>query len=406
MTNSTKKPTLVPGDGRQEIDPTSPADNDEPGNGMRADQESVAAVDSESELETTPAAGGSAIADEKHNHRAQAVAHATAAHIAVQSKDASRVPAKGSASAADGRKTPGDASGGTKNKDKVSIKHADLKLTEEDLEMVNSNRGLKELLRTRQIKVKDVLDILHYEDELVDLQVELVKLQRWILDAGKRVVILFEGRDAAGKGGTIRRFTEHLNPRSLRVVALPKPSDEEKGQWYFQRYSKQLPNKGEIVFFDRSWYNRAVVEPVMGFSTPTEYHRFMQQVPEYEHMLYEDGITIIKFWFSISKAEQLQRFASREHNPLKQWKLSPIDKRAQQMWDKYTEYKEQMFSRTHTSFAPWIIVRANNKRRARLESMRYVLSLFDYTDKDKTKVSLFPDPNIVERFNRNIIKID
>lgn len=289
---------------------------------------------------------------------------------------------------------------------KTSIKRAEHKLTESDLSLINSSRGLRELLRERNIRVKDVLDALKYEDELVLLQVELVRLQRWIQQTGKRVVILFEGRDAAGKGGTIRRFTEHLNPRSLRVVALPKPTDEEKGQWYFQRYSKQLPNAGEIVFFDRSWYNRAVVEPVMNFSTKVEYDRFMQQVPEYEHMLYEDGITIIKFWFSISKDEQERRFQSRAVNPLKQWKLSPIDKQAQQLWDKYTHYKEQMFSRTHTSFAPWIIVRANNKKRARLESIRYVLSLFDYAEKDKTKVSLFPDPNVVERFNRNIIKID
>lgn len=232
-----------------------------------------------------------------------------------------------------------------------------------------------------------------------------MKLQRWIQNNNRRVAILFEGRDAAGKGGTIRRFAEHLNPR-MRVVALPKPSEEGQGQWYFQRYSKQLPNRGEIVFFDRSWYNRAVVEPVNGFCTETEYERFIQQVQEFEHMLYEDGVTIINFWFSISKQEQLRRFESRHKNPLKHWKLSPIDARAQELWDKYTFYKEQMFSKTHTSYSPWLIVGANNKSLARLETMRYVLNLFSYSGRGKAKIRLLPDPNIVIRFHRKIAKID
>ena len=197
-----------------------------------------------------------------------------------------------------------------------------------------------------------------------------------------------------------------MNPRAMRVVALPKPTAEESGQWYFQRYARQLPNAGEIVFFDRSWYNRAVVEPVMGFCTQAEYERFMQQVPEFEHMLYEDGVTIIKFWFSISKDEQKARFASRRDNPLKQWKLSPIDARAQELWDSYTHYKELMFSRTHTSFSPWVIVRANNKKTARLESIRYLLSLFEYESKDQAGTSLHPDPTVVMRFHRKIVKID
>lgn len=289
---------------------------------------------------------------------------------------------------------------------KTAIDRAAAKLTSEDLQLINNNRGLVALLKKKRIKVNDVLDALRYEDELVKLQVELVRFQRWVQESGRRVAILFEGRDAAGKGGTIRRFTEHLNPRSIRVVALPKPTQEEQGQWYFQRYSKQLPNRGEIVFFDRSWYNRAVVEPVNGFCNEAEYKRFMQQVPEYEHMLYEDGITIIKFWFSISKEEQLKRMLSRQTNPLKQWKLSPVDQQAQERWDDYTRHKEEMFSKTHTSFSPWIIVKANNKRLARLESIRYVLDHFPYPGRGDTNTPIHPDPNIIGRFHRNIVKID
>ena len=245
-----------------------------------------------------------------------------------------------------------------------------------------------------------------YEKELEGLQVELVKMQRWVQLKGRRIAILFEGRDAAGKGGTIRRFTEHLNPRAMRVVALPVPTEQERGQWYFQRYSRQLPNAGEIVFFDRSWYNRAVVEPVNGFCAKDQYQRFMQQVPEYEHMLYEDGVTIIKFWFSISREEQLRRFKSRKTNPLKQWKLSPIDDKAQELWDAYTHYKQEMFSRTHTSFSPWTIVRANNKKKARLESIRHVLHLLPYSGKESATVSVEPDPNIVSRFHRQAANLD
>ncbi len=289
---------------------------------------------------------------------------------------------------------------------KVSIKEAEVQLSHDDLARVNTNRGLTELLRSRRVKLGDVLGTLRYEEELVALQIELVKLQRWVQEKGKRIAIIFEGRDAAGKGGTIRRFTEHLNPRHIRVVALPKPSEEEKGQWYFQRYSKQLPNAGEIVFFDRSWYNRAVVEPVNKFCTEKEYDRFLQQVPEYEHMLYEDGITIVKFWFSISKEEQLKRFASRRINPLKQWKLSPIDERAQDLWNDYTHYKELMFSKTHTSFSPWIIVKSNNKKLARLESIRYLLNQIEYAGKEEAKIRLFPDPEVVSRFHRNVTRLD
>jgi polyphosphate kinase 2 len=289
---------------------------------------------------------------------------------------------------------------------KQRISEAEVQLSEDDLRRVNTRFGLIQLLRSRNIKLGRVRQTLRYEEELRQLQVELIKFQRWVLENGRRIAVLFEGRDAAGKGGTIRRFTEHLSPRSIRVVALPKPTEEERGQWYFQRYSRQLPNAGEIVFFDRSWYNRAVVEPVNGFCTKEEYARFIQQVPEYEHMLYEDGVTIIKFWFSISKEEQLRRFESRRGNPLKQWKLSPVDARSQELWDDYTYYKEQMFSKSHTSFSPWTIVRADNKQLARLESIRYVLNLLPYSGKEEAKVRIIPDPNIIMRFHREIVNID
>ena len=198
----------------------------------------------------------------------------------------------------------------------------------EDLLGIKSPREFVQMLKGKNADTKKISELLRYEDELERLQVELVRMQRWIQRTGRRLAILFEGRDAAGKGGAIRRFTEHLNPRAMRVVALPKPTEEEQGQWYFQRYMKQLPNRGEMVFFDRSWYNRAVVEPVNSFCTPEQYAQFMRQVPEYEHMLFEDGVTLIKLWFSISKEEQLRRFQSRAKNPLKQWKLSPLDDRA------------------------------------------------------------------------------
>ncbi|MBM4255223.1 MAG: polyphosphate kinase 2 [Deltaproteobacteria bacterium] len=271
---------------------------------------------------------------------------------------------------------------------------------------LKSPRPVFDMLREKDVDVNKIKSILNYEGELEKLQIEFVKMQRWVQEQRKRVAIIFEGRDAAGRGGTIRRFSEHRNPRAMRVVALPVPTEEEKGQWYFQRYIKQLPNRGEIVFFDRSWYNRAVVEPVNGFCSQEQYERFMRQVPEFEHMLFEDGVLLIKLWFSISKDEQVQRFASRRQNPLKQWKLSPIDGRAQDLWDAYTRYEEVMFSKTHTTFSPWIIVKANNKRKARLESMRYVLSTLDYNGKENTGVPLFPDPNTITRFQRSVNNLD
>ena len=280
------------------------------------------------------------------------------------------------------------------------------KIGADDLRLINTRKGLVELLRRKRISLDRALETLHYQEEVEKLQIELGKLQRWVVAKKQRVAILFEGRDAAGKGGAIRRFTEHLNPRSMRLVALPAPTDEERGQWYFQRYSRQLPNPGEIVFFDRSWYNRAVVEPVNGFCSEDQYQRFIQQVTEYEHMLYEDGIIIVKFWFSISKDEQLSRFKSRSENPLKQWKLSPIDAEAQKLWDTYSHYKKEMFTRTHSSFSPWIIVGANDKKRARLESIRYVLNLLPYAGKDSPVVSIAPDPDVVFRYHRSAPNLD
>lgn len=275
-------------------------------------------------------------------------------------------------------------------------------LTEEDFYKSKNKETFLEIIKDKvdKDKLTNILDSIKYENELIKLQAELVNFQQWVSKHNKRVCILFEGRDAAGKGGSIRRFTEHLNPRSMRIVALNKPTVVEQGQWYFRRYIKELPNPGEIVFFDRSWYNRAVVEPVMGFCTKLQYNQFMVQVPEFEHMLYEDGVILIKFWFSISKQEQINRFNARLENPLKRWKYSQVDKEGQKLWDKYTFYKEQMFSKTHTAFSPWIIIETNNKNEARLESMRYVLSRFDYKNKGEAKTTLLPDPNIVQHYHR------
>lgn len=280
------------------------------------------------------------------------------------------------------------------------------KLTIGDFERVSSNQELLKIIKDKNIPFDKVAKRLFYEEELRNLQIELVKLQQWIAKNKMRVAIIFEGRDAAGKGGNIRRFTEHLNPRAMKVVALTKPTEIERGQWYFRRYIKEMPNIGEIVFFDRSWYNRAVVEPVMGFCNETQYQNFMVQVSEFEHMMYEDGMVLIKFWFSISKEEQLARFNARIATPLKRWKFSPVDKKSQELWDKYTHYKEQMYSRTHTSYSPWITVKANDKKLARLESIRYVLSQFNYEGKENASTILFPDPNIVMRYYRSAKQID
>ncbi|KQS00977.1 polyphosphate kinase [Williamsia sp. Leaf354] len=235
-----------------------------------------------------------------------------------------------------------------------------------------------------------------YELEKRLLQIELLKLQNWAKDTGARVVILFEGRDAAGKGGTIKRFMEHLNPRGARVVALEKPSERESTQWYFQRYVSHLPAAGEIVLFDRSWYNRTGVERVMGFATDAQHARFVRQVPLFEQMLIDDGVHLVKFWFSVTALEQRTRFAIRQVDPVRQWKLSPMDLASLDKWDDYTAAKEEMFSHTDTDHAPWTVVKSNDKKRARVNAMRHVLNLFDYSGKDAEVVGT-PDPLIVGR---------
>ena len=275
-------------------------------------------------------------------------------------------------------------------------------ITETELLELKTSEELSKLVKDKGISILKLEKNLAYENELKMLQVELVKLQQWIVKHQKKIMIIFEGRDAAGKGGSIRRFTEHLNPRSMRVVALTKPTEKEQGQWYFRRYVKELPQPGEIVFFDRSWYNRAVVEPVMGFCSDKQYNTFLMQVPEFEQMLTEEGVHIIKFWFSIKKEVQLERFNSRKTDPLKLWKISPVDEKSQGLWDRYTFYKDEMFSKTHTMVTPWTIIRADNKKIARLESIRFVLSKFDYEGKNEASVLLNPDPNIVMRYQRSI----
>ena len=273
-----------------------------------------------------------------------------------------------------------------------------VKELEFNFKLLRTKSGLSKLLKKK--KLTKIIKNVMYEQELQDLQVELIKLQNWVYDNKKRVMIIFEGRDAAGKGGAIKRFAQYLNPRKFRVVALQKPTEVEAGQFYFQRYFQHLPNPGEIVFFDRSWYNRAIVEPVFDFCTPEQYERFMRQVPEIEHSLIDDGIILIKFWFSITKDNQQKRFKERMTNPLKHWKLSPVDQKAQEMWDKFTYYKEEMFSRTHTGYAPWIIVDSNDKKSARLESIRYVLSQIPYEGREDAKINLHHDPDVIERYHR------
>ncbi|MEZ5328871.1 MAG: polyphosphate kinase 2 [Verrucomicrobiales bacterium] len=275
-----------------------------------------------------------------------------------------------------------------------------------DLEELLESRGLKKGLTnsvTLEINYekglypyREKVAVREYEQTKLKLQAELLKVQAWVRDAGQRVVALFEGRDAAGKGGTIKRFMEHLNPRAAHVVALEKPSQREMGQWYFQRYVNHLPTAGEMVFFDRSWYNRTGVETVMGFCTPEEYLEFLRQCPLLERMLVNSGITLFKFWFSVSRIEQLRRFHARKTDPLKQWKLSPIDLESLHRWEDYTKAKESMFFYTDTADAPWVIVKSDDKRRARIECLRYFLNSLDYPDKDTDAIGV-PDPLIVGR---------
>jgi polyphosphate kinase 2 len=237
------------------------------------------------------------------------------------------------------------------------------------------------------------MDVLDYEQQKHELQIELLKMQGWVKDTNQRIVVIFEGRDAAGKGGTIKRFMEHLNPRGARVVALEKPNARERNQWYFQRYIQQLPSKGEIIFFDRSWYNRAGVENVMGFCTDQEYLEFLRQVPELERMLTNSGIKLFKYWFSVTRTEQFRRFKSRQTDPLKQWKLSPVDMESLSRWDDYSTAKDAMMFHTDTKDAPWTTIRSDDKKRGRINCMRHFLSHLDYPEKD-TSVVYPPDLKI------------
>ncbi|WP_420590446.1 polyphosphate kinase 2 [Bacterioplanoides sp.] len=252
-----------------------------------------------------------------------------------------------------------------------------------------------EIEKTPHLPYGERISRAQYEKEKKQLQIELLKMQGWVKETGQKVVILFEGRDAAGKGGAIKRFMEHLNPRGARVVALEKPSDTEKTQWYFQRYIQHLPAEGEIVLLDRSWYNRAGVERVMGFCKNSEYLEFMREVPELERMFVRSGIHLFKFWFSVSRHEQLRRFQKRQVDPLKQWKLSPIDLASLDKWEDYTEAKEAMFYYSNHMDAPWTVVRSDDKKRARLNTMREVLNRLDYTNK-APDLDLTPDPLIIQ----------
>ncbi|WP_340202142.1 polyphosphate kinase 2 [Ascidiimonas sp. W6] len=256
-------------------------------------------------------------------------------------------------------------------------------LSKKDLKLLNSKKALKQFLLNDGISKTKVLRNLAYEARIKNLQEELIKLQNWVTENNEKVVVLFEGRDAAGKGGAIRRITQHLNPREFKVVALPKPSAEEEGQWYFQRYINQLPREGNIVFFDRSWYNRAVVEPVNNFCTQEKYNIFMEQVNDFERMIIQSGIRLIKLYFSITKEEQAMRFEAIKSNPIKKWKFSKVDQNALKLWDVYTAYKCKMFEHTNTEIAPWTIIKANKKTAARIEAIEHILNVIPYGPKDE-----------------------
>lgn len=253
-----------------------------------------------------------------------------------------------------------------------------MKYNQEELDLLNSKVGLYTLLRNKKINLDKVLEEVKYVAELKKQQEELIKLQNWVIKNDQKVVILFEGRDAAGKGGAIRRITEYINPRHFRTVALNIPTDDERKQWFFQRYINQLPKPGEIVFFDRSWYNRAVVEPVNNFCTEREYKIFMTQVNDFEKMLVQSDTYLIKFYYSITKKEQAKRFNEIKKDPLKRWKMTPVDERAQALWDNYTEYKKKMFEQTNTKVAPWTILDANKKPSARLNTIKHILKVIPY----------------------------
>lgn len=254
-------------------------------------------------------------------------------------------------------------------------------LSDKEVKLLNSKVGLRSLFSNKKLDLEKTLKEVTYEKALLKRQIEMVKLQSWAIENNKKIVILFEGRDAAGKGGAIRRISSHINPRYFKVVALSKPTQDEKGQWYFQRYVNNLPEPGKIVFFDRSWYNRAVVEPVNGFCTQEEYDIFMDQVNQFEKMIIQSDIYLIKFYFSIDKREQQKRFDDIKKSDLKRWKMSPVDDRAQELWDEYTKYKEVMLSETDTDYAPWVILKANKKTEARLQAIEYILDTIPYKEK-------------------------
>jgi len=258
----------------------------------------------------------------------------------------------------------------------------DLALTDDDVALFNTRIGMRELCRNKKINLPRALARVRYETRLNELQVQLVQMQSSVISQRKRLVVLFEGRDAAGKGGAIRRITQRINPRHFRSVALAKPTEDERGQWYFQRYVQELPRPGEIVFFDRSWYNRAVVEPVNDFCTEAEYDTFMTQINPFEEMITESGIQLVKFYFSITKAEQNRRFDEIRNDPRKRWKMSPVDERAQELWHDYTKYKELMFKATNTPRNPWVLVNANDKRSARIQAIEHLLSVVPWSGED------------------------
>jgi polyphosphate kinase 2 len=276
----------------------------------------------------------------------------------------------------------------------VDLKATGPKLRHELARMRRDPDAIRELFLTGKYPYQSKMASDDYDRKKAALQVELLKVQRWVKETGQKIVVLFEGRDAAGKGGTIKRFMEHLNPRGARVVALEKPSELEKGQWYFQRYIQHLPTEGEIVLFDRSWYNRAGVERVMEFCNPEEYLEFMRQTPELERMMVRSGVKLFKYWFSVTQDEQLSRFNRRMNDPLKQWKLSPVDKASLDKWHEYTEAKEAMFFYTDTADAPWTIIKSSDKKRARVSCMQHFLDGLDYPKKNK-RVVRNPDPLIV-----------
>ena len=271
--------------------------------------------------------------------------------------------------------------------------------------MRHDPEAIRQAFETGEYPYKSKIRRAAYETHKAELQVELLKVQRWVEETGQKIVLLYEGRDAAGKGGTIKRFMEHLNPRTARVVALPKPGERQRGEWFFQRYVEHLPTSGEIVLFDRSWYNRAGVERVMGFCTPNEYLDFMRQTPELERMFVQSGIRLYKYWFSVTQEEQHRRFQARKSDPLKQWKLSPIDMASLDRWDDYTEAKEAMFFYTDTADAPWTVIKSDDKKRARLNCMQHFLASLPYPDKN-THVVRGPDPLIVGAGNHVISRND